>query len=59
MITPERAARYKKQALKSLSAKALNPKTAGVATVPVSPHDLLDLLLSFEEYLSNHQAAGD
>lgn len=49
MITPERLETYKKKALASVASRAKNPRAPGVAMVPVSPHDLLDLVLSFEE----------
>ena len=49
MITPERLALYKKQALESVAARAKNPNAPGITMVRVSPHDLLDLILLFEE----------
>lgn len=49
MISPERLAAYKKQALKSVAARTKNPNAPGLSCVPVSPHDLLDLILHFEE----------
>lgn len=49
MITPERLALYKKQALESVAARAKNKNAPGISMVRVSPHDLLDLILSFEE----------
>lgn len=49
MITPERLDVYKKKALASVASRANNPRAPGIAMVQVSPHDLLDLILSFEE----------
>ncbi len=49
MITPERIVAYKKQAIGSISSRVKNPAAPGVSMVQVSPHDLLDLILSFEE----------
>ena len=49
MITPERIDQYKRQALRSVGRRAKNPAEAGIAAVPVSPHDLLTLISSFEE----------
>lgn len=49
MITPERLATYKKQALASVEARARNKNAPGITMVQVSPHDLLDLILNFEQ----------
>lgn len=49
MITPERLEMYKKQAIASVASRAKNLRAPGVSMVQVSPHDLLDLILSFEE----------
>lgn len=51
MITPERLETYKKKALESVASRVKNPAAPGISMVQVSPHDLLDLLLSFEEKL--------
>ena len=48
MITPERLEGYKKQAIASVASRVRNPRAPGIAMVQVSPHDLLDLILSFE-----------
>lgn len=48
MITPERLYQYKQQALKSIGAKARNPKAPGIACVVVAPHDLLTMIAAFE-----------
>lgn len=49
MITPERLATYKKNAIASVASRAKNPAAPGISMVQVSPHDLLDLILAFEE----------
>lgn len=52
MITAERLARYKRQALDSVKARVTNKNAPGISTVSVTPHDLLDLILSFEEVMT-------
>jgi hypothetical protein len=52
VITPERLKTYKDQALAAVAARAKNPKAPGVSCVAVTPHDLLDLILMFEETLT-------
>ena len=59
MITPERLAAYKKQALASVAARAANKAAPGVTCVSVSPHDLLDLILSFEEATATQPEKAD
>lgn len=49
MITKERLAAYKRRALASVASRANNPAAPGVACVSITPHDLLALLLSYEE----------
>ena len=49
MITQERLAGYKRAALKSVEHCVVNPAAPGMACVSVSPHDLLDLILHYEE----------
>lgn len=49
MITDDRAEHYKKQALRSVESRARNLAAPGIATVQVTPHDLLDLLKAREE----------
>jgi hypothetical protein len=57
MITPERLAAYKKQAIASVAARAKNQNAPGVTCISVSPLDLLDLILSFEEATAPQEAA--
>lgn len=52
MITPERMQRYKLQAIASVASRANNKNAPGITTVQVTPHDLLDLILNFEEKLN-------
>lgn len=49
MITAERLAIYKKQAIASVAARAANKNAPGITLVSITPHDLLDLILHFEE----------
>lgn len=55
MITPERLDAYKKKAISSVAARTKNPKAPGLSCVAVSPHDLLDLILSFEAAVEAQQ----
>lgn len=57
MITPERLAQYKKRAIDSVASRVKNPAAPGVSMVQVSPHDLLDLILSFEDRIAQDLAA--
>lgn len=59
MITPERLAMYKKKAIASVASRANNPRAPGVSMVQVSPHDLLDLILAFEETLPAVEKADE
>lgn len=49
MITRERLEHYKKQAISSVAARAEDRNQPGVTCVVVTPHDLLDLVLCYEE----------
>lgn len=48
MLTPERAALYKAQAIAAVAQRAKNPRAPGISCVVVSPHDVLDLLDVYE-----------
>lgn len=48
MITPERLAMYKKLSINSVAQRAKNLAAPGITMVAISPHDLLDLIFSFE-----------
>ena len=58
MITPERAALYKKQALAAVAARAKNPKAPGITSVAVSPHDVLDLVHAYEQQQQERKDDG-
>lgn len=51
MITPERLALYKKQAIASVAAPARNINAPGITLIAVSPHDLLKFIECFAEKL--------
>lgn len=44
MMTPERMAAIKQQALKSIGARAKNPNAPGVSMIAVTPHEALSLV---------------
>lgn len=65
MITAERLAAYKTQAIAAVASRANNPAAPGVACVNASPHDMLDLIQHYEanckalDFLRLIAAGGD
>lgn len=58
-MKPERLVALKQQALTSVAARAKNKNAPGISMVAISPHELLELLLTFEQVQRSSQVDSE
>lgn len=58
-MKPERIVALRQQALKSVAARASNPRAPGVSMVAVSPHEVLEMLDALEASAARVETEDD